>query len=41
MCIRDRRLAGLWMLIGYLDLLIEDGLVTQEEQDDVWHYLAA
>ena len=35
------RLAGLWMLIGYLDLLIEDGLVTQEEQDDVWHYLAA
>ena len=35
------RLAGLWMLIGYLDLLIEDGLVIQEEHDDAWHYLAA
>ena len=34
------RLAGLWMLIGYLDLLIEDGLVIQEKHDDVWHYLA-
>ena len=35
------RLAGLWMLIGYLDLLIEDGLVIQEERDDIWHYVAA
>ena len=35
------RLAGLWMLVGYLDLLIEDGLVIQEEHNDVWHYIAA
>ena len=35
------RLAGLWMLVGYLDLLIEDGLAIQEEHDDVWHYVAA
>lgn len=35
------RLAGLWMLIGYLDLLSEDGLVSLEVIDDVWHYRAA
>lgn len=35
------RLAGLWMLIGYLDLLIADGVIVQEEKDDVWHYRTA
>ena len=35
------RLAGLWMLVGYLDLLIEEGLVSQEEPDDVWCYVPA
>jgi len=35
------RLAGLWMLIGYLDLLMEDGLVQLEEPDDVWRYAPA
>ena len=34
------RLAGLWMLIGYLDLLVEDGLVIQEKDGDVWNYRA-
>jgi len=33
------RLAGLWMLIGYLDLLIEEGLVRQETTGDVWRFL--
>ena len=33
-------LTGLWMLIGYLDLLVEDGLVIEEEIDGVWHYRA-
>ena len=37
----EGRVAGLWMLVGYLDLLIEDGLAIQEEHDDVWHYVAA
>lgn len=32
------RLAGLWMLIGYLDLLEEAELVAQETIDGVWHY---
>jgi glyoxylase-like metal-dependent hydrolase (beta-lactamase superfamily II) len=32
------RFAGLWMLIGYLDLLIEDGAIHQETVDGVWHY---
>jgi len=33
------RLAGLWMLVGYLDLLIEEGLVRQETTGDVWRFL--
>jgi len=33
------RLAGLWMLIGYLDLLIEEGLVRQETTGGVWRFL--
>ncbi|MEZ4518694.1 MAG: MBL fold metallo-hydrolase [Chloroflexota bacterium] len=32
------RLTGLWMLIGYLDLLINDGLIQEETVDGVWHY---
>jgi glyoxylase-like metal-dependent hydrolase (beta-lactamase superfamily II) len=32
------RLAGLWMLIGYLDLLLADGLVREETVDGVHHY---
>jgi glyoxylase-like metal-dependent hydrolase (beta-lactamase superfamily II) len=32
------RFAGLWMLIGYLDLLLEDGAIRQETVDGVWHY---
>lgn len=35
------RTAGLWMLIGYLDLLLADGLVRQEMINDVWRYTAA
>jgi glyoxylase-like metal-dependent hydrolase (beta-lactamase superfamily II) len=33
-------LAGLWMLIGYLDLLIAEQRVTVEDIDDVWRYRA-
>jgi glyoxylase-like metal-dependent hydrolase (beta-lactamase superfamily II) len=32
------RFAGLWMLIGYLDLLKMDGLIEQREVDGVWYY---
>lgn len=32
------RLTGLWMLVGYLDLLMLDRLVAEEEIDGVWHY---
>ncbi len=32
------RLAGLWMLIGYLDLLLADGAVSRRKIDGVWHY---
>jgi glyoxylase-like metal-dependent hydrolase (beta-lactamase superfamily II) len=35
------RVAGLWMLIGYLDLLIADGLVREEEVDGVYRYTPA
>lgn len=33
------RLAGLWMLVGYLDLLAADGLVEQKIVNGVWYYL--
>lgn len=33
------RLAGLWMLIGYLDLLVADGLVREETIGSVYHYV--
>ncbi|MCZ2115317.1 MAG: MBL fold metallo-hydrolase [Anaerolineae bacterium] len=32
------RVTGLWMLVGYLDLLIDDGLVREEELDGVSRY---
>jgi glyoxylase-like metal-dependent hydrolase (beta-lactamase superfamily II) len=32
------RVAGLWMLVGYLDLLIADDLICEEEIDGVCHY---
>jgi glyoxylase-like metal-dependent hydrolase (beta-lactamase superfamily II) len=34
------RLAGLWMLVGYLDLLVADGLVHEEGVDGVYRYHA-
>lgn len=30
--------AGLWMVIGYLDLLLADGAVTVQESSGVFHY---
>jgi glyoxylase-like metal-dependent hydrolase (beta-lactamase superfamily II) len=32
------RFAGLWMAIGYLDLLKAEGEVEEEESNGVWHY---
>jgi glyoxylase-like metal-dependent hydrolase (beta-lactamase superfamily II) len=32
------RFTGLWMLIGYLDLLEMDGTVRREMKKGVWHY---
>lgn len=32
------RFVGLWMLIGYLDLLKADGLIEENDVDGVWHY---
>ena len=34
------RLTGLWMLIGYLDLLELDGSVRRETEGGLWHYYA-
>ena len=33
-------LAGLWMVVGYLDLLVAAGRATVAVQDRVWHYQA-
>jgi glyoxylase-like metal-dependent hydrolase (beta-lactamase superfamily II) len=33
------RFVGLWMLIGYLDLLLADGAIRQETINGVWHFL--
>lgn len=35
------RLAGLWMLVGYLDLLLQDGAIVEEDEDGVWRYRPA
>ena len=35
------RLTGLWMLVGYLDLLEREGSVRCETVDGVWHYYAS
>jgi glyoxylase-like metal-dependent hydrolase (beta-lactamase superfamily II) len=32
------RFTGLWMLIGYLDLLEIDGSIQRETKEGVWHY---
>ena len=32
------RFAGLWMLVGYLDLLESEGIIEQRTIDGVWHY---
>ena len=32
------RFPGLWMLVGYLDLLESEGAVEQRTIDGVWHY---
>jgi glyoxylase-like metal-dependent hydrolase (beta-lactamase superfamily II) len=37
---RGVRLAGLWMLVGYLDLLVQDGRIAEETRDGVWRYAA-
>ncbi|CUS03283.2 putative Metallo-beta-lactamase family protein [Candidatus Promineifilum breve] len=34
----ESRLAGLWMLVGYLDLLLAEGAVDEAEVDGVGHY---
>lgn len=34
------RLTGLWMLIGYLDLLELDGSIYHKTEEGVWHYYA-
>lgn len=32
------RIAGMWMLVGYLDLLLAEGAVREEEVDGIWWY---
>jgi glyoxylase-like metal-dependent hydrolase (beta-lactamase superfamily II) len=32
------RFAGLWMLVGYLDLLLDGDAIEQRTIDGVWHY---
>ena len=34
------RFAGLWMLVGYLDLLLGNGRISQKTVDGVWHFEA-
>lgn len=33
--------AGLWMVVGYLDLLLAEGAVTVDEVDGLWRYQVA
>ncbi|MFQ5577020.1 MAG: hypothetical protein ACE5G8_08545 [Anaerolineae bacterium] len=35
------RFAGLWMVVGYLDLLKAEGAVIKTEMGGVWHYRPA
>ena len=35
---REDRVAGLWMLIGYLDLLLEERVIVEDVIADVTHY---
>jgi glyoxylase-like metal-dependent hydrolase (beta-lactamase superfamily II) len=37
----EARLAGLWMLVGYLDLLIAEGLLGEGEVNGIVHYRPA
>ncbi len=34
------RLVGLWMQIGYIDLLLADGAIREEVVDGIWRYTA-
>jgi len=34
------RTVGLWMVVGYLDLLQADGLIREQTIDGIWHYVA-
>jgi glyoxylase-like metal-dependent hydrolase (beta-lactamase superfamily II) len=34
----EMRFAGLWMLVGYLDLLKLDGAIEQHTINGIWHY---
>lgn len=34
-------LAGLWMLVGYVDLLLAEGRITREVVDNVWYFRSA
>lgn len=34
----DVGMAGLWMALGYLDLLVEEGRIVCETVDDVWQF---
>ncbi|MCB9434583.1 MAG: MBL fold metallo-hydrolase [Ardenticatenaceae bacterium] len=35
------RFSGLWMLVGYLDLLQAEGAVSEHLRDGIWHYTPA
>lgn len=35
----EGRVAGLWMLVGYLDLLLADGAVREDEVDGICYYI--
>ena len=37
----EGRVAGLWMLIGYLDLLLDEGAIIESALDNVNHYQSA
>ena len=34
----EGRVAGLWMLIGYLDLLLDEDLIAEDKVDGTYHY---